>query len=54
MKDYGNWAMICPSPPMADALFPPLLLDIISADWAIEGGNDLLAHYILRRPNRVA
>jgi transposase len=29
------------------ALFPPLLLDTISADWAIEGGNDLLAHYTL-------
>lgn len=29
------------------ALFPPLLLDTISADWAVEGGNDLLAHYIV-------
>jgi len=27
------------------ALFPPLLLDPISSDWAVEGGNDLLAHY---------
>ena len=33
------------------ALFPPLVLDRISADWALawalRGGNDLLAHYIL-------
>jgi len=31
------------------ALFPPLVLDRISADWALawalRGGNDLLAHY---------
>jgi len=28
------------------ALFPPLVLDRISADWALRGGTDLLAHYI--------
>ena len=27
------------------ALFPPLLLDAVSVDWAAQGGNDLLAHY---------
>ena len=27
------------------ALFPPLVLDRVSADWALRGGNDLLAHY---------
>ena len=31
--------------PEGFALFPPLLLDTISSDWAVEGGNDLLAHY---------
>ena len=33
-------------------LFPPQVLDRISADWALawalRGGNDLLAHYIFR------
>jgi putative transposase len=28
------------------ALFPPLLLDAVSVEWAAQGGNDLLAHYI--------
>lgn len=28
------------------ALFPPIMLDIIGVDWVLEGGNDLLAHYI--------
>jgi len=32
--------------PEGFALFPPLLLDTISTDWAVEGGNGLLAHYI--------
>jgi transposase len=32
--------------PREFALFPPLVLDRISADWALRGGNDLLAHYI--------
>jgi len=27
------------------ALFPPLVLDRISAGWALRGGHDLLAHY---------
>lgn len=31
--------------PQQFALFPPLVLDRISADWALRGGNDLLAHY---------
>ena len=34
------------------ALFPPLVLDRISADWALawalRGGNDLLAHYRIK------
>jgi len=33
-------------------LFPPQVLDRISADWALawalRGGNDVLAHYIFR------
>lgn len=29
------------------ALFPPLVLDRVSAYWALRGGNDLLAHYPL-------
>jgi len=31
--------------PQEFALFPPLVLDRIRADWALRGGNDLLAHY---------
>ena len=35
--------------PQGVCLFPPLVLDQISADWALawalRGGNDLLAHY---------
>ena len=35
--------------PQGVCLFPPLVLDRISADWALawalRGGNDLLAHY---------
>jgi transposase len=27
------------------ALFPPIILDRVGVDWALEGGNDLLAHY---------
>jgi len=29
------------------ALFvPPIILDRVGLDWALEGGNDLLSHYI--------
>jgi hypothetical protein len=31
------------------ALFPPLVLDRISADWALRGGNGLLTSYTLLR-----
>jgi hypothetical protein len=31
--------------PETFALFPPLILDRVRADWALKGGNDLLAHY---------
>jgi len=31
--------------PQDFALFPPVILDIISTDWLLQTGNDLLAHY---------
>jgi len=30
-------------------LLPPVILDTISTDWLLKTGNDLLAHYIIRR-----
>jgi len=33
--------------PQDFALFPPVILDIISTDWLLQTGNNLLAHYIL-------
>lgn len=38
--------------PEESALFPPIILDRVSVDWALEGGNDLLAHYSGQRPAR--